>query len=148
VKEIEIELSDETAEAALAAGLLTPEALRRLLEDAIRRQQAADLLLGIADRVAAAGIEPMSMEEIDAEVKTFRAARRRHRMIDYPCLRVTIIESLARPKDGRGRGPFSPSCSCVDDENQQGPSPTHRYAVGTLSHPSDGRGRSTYGSWR
>jgi hypothetical protein len=44
--------------------------------DAIRRWQAADSLLSIADRVAAAGIEPMSMEEIDAEVKTVRAERR------------------------------------------------------------------------
>jgi len=34
------------------------------------------LLLSIADRVAAAGIEPMSMEEIDAEVKAVRAERR------------------------------------------------------------------------
>ena len=32
--------------------------------------------LSIADRVAAAGTEPMSMEEIDAEVKTVRAERR------------------------------------------------------------------------
>jgi hypothetical protein len=44
--------------------------------DAIRRRQAADSLLSIADRVAAAGIEPMSTEEIDAEVKTVRAERR------------------------------------------------------------------------
>jgi hypothetical protein len=34
---------------------LTPQALERLLNDAIGRQQAADSLLGIADRVAAAG---------------------------------------------------------------------------------------------
>jgi len=38
--------------------------------------QAADSLLSIADRVAAAGIEPMSMEEINAEVKAARAQRR------------------------------------------------------------------------
>ena len=42
-------------------GLLTPQALDRLLTDAIRRRQAADSLLMIADRVAAAGVEPMSM---------------------------------------------------------------------------------------
>ncbi|MFL6604632.1 MAG: hypothetical protein ACJ8R9_25315 [Steroidobacteraceae bacterium] len=39
-------------------------------------KQAADSLLSIADRVAAAGIEPMSMEEINAEVKAARAARK------------------------------------------------------------------------
>lgn len=73
---IQIELSEATAKAAREAGLLTPEALDRLLTEAIRRQQAADELLSIADRVAEVGIEPMSMEEIDAEVKAVRAGRR------------------------------------------------------------------------
>ena len=74
---IQIELPDDTAQAARDAGLLTPEALERLLTEALRRKQAADSLLSIADRVAAAGIEPMSMEEINAEVKAARAERRR-----------------------------------------------------------------------
>lgn len=74
---IEIELSDATAKAAREAGLLTSQALDRLLTDALRRKQAADSLLSIADRVAAAGIPPMSMEEINAEVKAARAERRR-----------------------------------------------------------------------
>lgn len=73
---IQIELPDATAQAALAAGLLTPQALDRLLTDALKRQEAADSLLSIADRVAAASIEPMSMEEINAEVKAARAERR------------------------------------------------------------------------
>jgi hypothetical protein len=34
-----IELSDDTAEAARAAGLLTPEALSQLINDAITRQR-------------------------------------------------------------------------------------------------------------
>ena len=73
---IQIELPEATAQAARAAGLLTPQALDRLLTDALRRQEAADSLLSIADRVAAAGIEPMSMDEINAEVKAARAQRR------------------------------------------------------------------------
>jgi hypothetical protein len=73
---IQIELPDSTAKAAKEAGLLTPVALDRLLTDAIRRQQAADALLTIADRAASAGVEPMSMEEVDAEVKAVRARRR------------------------------------------------------------------------
>jgi hypothetical protein len=73
---IQIDLPDATAQAAREAGLLTPEALERLLNEALRRKQAADSLLSIADRVAAAGIEPMSMEEINAEVKAARAARK------------------------------------------------------------------------
>ena len=72
-----IELPDATAQAARDAGLLTPRALDRLLTDALRRRQAADALVSVADRVAEAGIPPMPMEEIDAEVKAVRAARRR-----------------------------------------------------------------------
>lgn len=73
---IEIELPESTAKAAREAGLLTPQALDRLFTDAIKRQQVADSLLSIAERVHAAGVEPMSMEEIDAEVKAYRAERR------------------------------------------------------------------------
>lgn len=73
---IQIELPDATAQAARDAGLLTPQALVRLLTDELKRQEVADSLLSIADRVAAAGIEPMSMEEINAEVKAARAERR------------------------------------------------------------------------
>lgn len=74
---IQIDLPDATAQAAQDAGLLTPEAMLRMLNDALRRRQAADALLSIADRVAAAGIEPMSMEVINTEVKAARAERRK-----------------------------------------------------------------------
>ena len=73
---MEIELPEATVKAASDAGLLAPRALDRLLTDAIKRRQAADSLLSIADRAAAADVEPMSMEEIDAEVKAARADRR------------------------------------------------------------------------
>ena len=73
---IQIELPDATANAARDAGLLTPQALERLINDALRRKQAADSLLSIAERVAAAGIPPMSMEQINAEVKAARAERK------------------------------------------------------------------------
>jgi hypothetical protein len=74
---IQMELPEATAKAAREADLLTPPAIERLLTDAIRRQEAADALLAMADRVAAAGIKPMSMQEMDAEVKATRALRRR-----------------------------------------------------------------------
>ena len=73
----QIELPDSTASAAQAAGLLTPEALDQLLTQALRRRAAANALLSIADRVAAAGIAPMSMQEINAEVKATRSERRK-----------------------------------------------------------------------
>ena len=64
------------ARVRLSAGLGTPQALDRLLSDALRRKEAADALLSIADRVAAAGIDHMSMDVINAEVKAARAERR------------------------------------------------------------------------
>lgn len=73
---IEIELPDATAVAARDAGLLTPASLDRLLIEALGRRHAADRLLSIADRVAGAGAEPMSMDEINAEVKAARIERR------------------------------------------------------------------------
>ncbi len=78
---IQIELPDATAEAAQAAGLLTSEALDRLLSTALRRRQAADWLLSIADEVVAAEVPPMSETEIQAEVKAARKALR-HRAAD------------------------------------------------------------------
>lgn len=74
---IQIDLPDETVKAAQEAGLLTPQALARLIAEAVRRRQAIDSLLSIADRVAATGIPPMSMEEICEEVRAVRAERRR-----------------------------------------------------------------------
>ena len=74
---IQIDLPEATVRAAREAGLLTTQSLDRLLTDALRRRQAADGLLSIADRVAAEKIEAISMQEIDAEVKAYRAERRR-----------------------------------------------------------------------
>ena len=74
---IQIDLPDATAQAAHDAGLLTPEAMMGLLNDALRRRQAADALLSIADRVEVANIPSMPMEEINAEIKSARAERRK-----------------------------------------------------------------------
>lgn len=76
---VHIELPDTTAQAALDAGLLTPQALNRLLNEALRKREAGNALLSIADRVANAGLAPMSMQEINAEVKATRSARREQR---------------------------------------------------------------------
>lgn len=74
---VQIELSDSAARVARAEGLLTPRALARLLTEEIKRRRATDYLLSLAPRVAKAGIPPMSMKEIDAEVKAVRAKRRK-----------------------------------------------------------------------
>ncbi len=70
-----IDLPDNIAKEAKDAGLLTPEVLAQLLKDAMRRQ-AGRRLLDAAKRLQAAGIPPVSEEEIVAEVKAVRAARR------------------------------------------------------------------------
>jgi len=70
-----IDLPDNIAQEAKDAGLLTPEALAQLFKDAVRRQ-AGRRLLNAAKRIQAAGIPPMSDEEIVAEVKVVRAERR------------------------------------------------------------------------
>ena len=51
--------------------------MTKIQAEAIKRRRAADFLLAIANRVAKAGIAPLSMKEIDAEVKAVRAKRRR-----------------------------------------------------------------------
>ena len=72
---IKIELPDGLAERASKAGLLSDAAIQQLLEEAMRRQ-AGRALLDMARRLQAAGIEPMTMDEIDAEVKVARRERR------------------------------------------------------------------------
>ena len=48
---VEIELPEATAQAAKAAGLLTPQALDRLLSNALRKREAVQSLRSIADDV-------------------------------------------------------------------------------------------------
>lgn len=73
--ELVVKLPDELAQRARSAGLLTDSAIQRLLEEAMRRE-AGRRLMQVAARLHAAGIEPMSEEEIVAEVKAARAERR------------------------------------------------------------------------
>jgi hypothetical protein len=73
--EVLVKLPDDLAQRAKIAGLLSDSAIQRLLEEAMRRE-AGRKLMEVAGRLHAAGIEPMSDEEIVAEVKAVRAERR------------------------------------------------------------------------
>jgi hypothetical protein len=73
--DVVVKLPDELAVRAKNAGLLSDTAIQRLLEEAMRRQ-AGQSLLRVAEQLHAAGIEPMTDEEIVAEVKAARAERR------------------------------------------------------------------------
>ena len=73
--ELVVKLPDELAQRAKSAGLLTDSAIQQLLEEAMRRE-AGRRLRQAAETLHAAGVEPMSEEEIVAEVNAARAERR------------------------------------------------------------------------
>jgi hypothetical protein len=54
---------------------LNTDSLQRLLREAVHSRRIAQLALA-RQRVAEAGVEPMSLEEIQAEVDAVRAERR------------------------------------------------------------------------
>lgn len=72
---LQVNLPDDLAQRAQSAGLLTDAAIQKLLEEAIRRE-AGRRFLEMGKRLQAANIPPMSDEEVVAEVKAVRAARR------------------------------------------------------------------------
>lgn len=73
--ELQLDLPDQLARDAQAAGLLTPKALRGLLKDAMQRRAAQELLAG-AQRASEAGSKPLSMRQIQAEVKAVRREKK------------------------------------------------------------------------
>ena len=75
---IELELPDQLAEDARNAGLLSSEAIERLLREQLRKH-SVDELFEMADRLAAVDLPPMSEKEVQAEVDEVRAERRRAR---------------------------------------------------------------------
>lgn len=70
--ELRLDLPDRLAEDATRLGLLEPETLRTLLREAVRNRRLAQLAEA-RERVAAAGIEPMSEDEILSEIDSYRA---------------------------------------------------------------------------
>lgn len=76
---VQITLPDQLARDAQAAGLLAPDALEKLLREAMERRAAVDQLFEAMDRSVALNLPEMSMEEIQAEVDAVRAERRARR---------------------------------------------------------------------
>ena len=73
--EMKLTLSERLTKEAQAAGLLNPKAIEKLLREAVRRQ-ALRQFLSVSDRVEAAGIPPLSLDEIQEEVNVVRKAKR------------------------------------------------------------------------
>jgi hypothetical protein len=74
--DIKLSLPEPLATQAARLGLLEPESLRALLADAVRTRRLERLAEARA-RIAAAGIEPLSTQEIEARIAADRAERQR-----------------------------------------------------------------------
>lgn len=73
--ELKLSLPDGLAKDAASMGLLDPDSLQALLREAVRNRRIAKLTEA-RKKIAAAGIPPMMMEEIQAEIDADRAERR------------------------------------------------------------------------
>lgn len=73
--ELKLNLPDQLAKDAAQMGLLKPDSLQMLLREAVRKRRIAQLAEA-RERVAAAGIEPMTPEEIQEEIDAYRAEQR------------------------------------------------------------------------
>ena len=71
-----INLPDNLAKEAQDAGLLDPEAIETMLRETLRRQHIEELRQSM-EKMAAADIPPMTMEEIQAEIDAYRREVRR-----------------------------------------------------------------------
>ena len=72
---IQIQLPDDLVQDAQAAGLLTPDAIERLLRERLRRQ-AGDALRVMWNRMPREELTPEIEEVINEEVQAVRAERR------------------------------------------------------------------------
>ncbi|MBI3523918.1 MAG: hypothetical protein HY066_05215 [Betaproteobacteria bacterium] len=73
---IQIQLPDELAQDAQAAGLLAPEAIERLLREQLRKQ-AGEALREMWARMPGEELTPEIEQMIDEEVQAVRAERRK-----------------------------------------------------------------------
>ena len=71
--ELTVNLPDELASKAQAAGLLNSEAIEKL------RKQAGQELRAMMDKLNADGTPPMTEDEVQAEIEAYRAERRAKR---------------------------------------------------------------------
>ena len=76
--EIKLELPDALAREVARMGLLEPNTLQDVLRDAVRGR-LVQLLLEARKRIAASGLAPLTMEEIQTEIESDRARRRNAR---------------------------------------------------------------------
>ena len=74
--EVKLNLPDQIAREARRAGLLSGQAIERLIEEAVRRE-AGKRLLDAMQRMREANVPPLTEKDIADEVKAVRAARKK-----------------------------------------------------------------------
>src|SRR3989338_3515072 len=74
--EVKLNLPDSLAKEATRMGLLNPDRLQVMLREAVRSRHITTLAEA-RRKIAAAGVAPMTMEEIQAEIEADRAERRK-----------------------------------------------------------------------
>jgi hypothetical protein len=72
---IQLELPDALAQEVARMGLLEPNAMQVLLREAVRARRI-ECLAEARRKITAAGVPPLTMEEISSEIKADRAERR------------------------------------------------------------------------
>lgn len=73
--EVKLDLPESLAKEAQQAGLLTSQAIETMLREAVRSRRITRLVEARRN-IAAAGVAPLTMEEIQAEIDADRAERR------------------------------------------------------------------------
>lgn len=73
---VQITLPDALAQEATRAGLLAPDKIESMLRERLR-QERIDRLRLVRSALAAAPMEPLTPEEIGAEIEAYRSEQRR-----------------------------------------------------------------------
>jgi len=73
---VELDLPDGLIQQARQMGLLDNRRVGELLADEVRRRNAGQELKNVLDEIRSVPGEPLTMDEIGAEIKTARAERR------------------------------------------------------------------------
>jgi hypothetical protein len=74
IVDFKITLPDKLRKEAEQAGLLTPKAMERLLREEIRRRRVEGFFTA-ADKLTALDSKPLTVDEIEAEIRASRTSR-------------------------------------------------------------------------
>jgi len=73
--EVKLDLPDELANEARRMGLLDPKTLQSVLREAVR-SRLVERLFEARKRIAASGLAPLTIEEVQTEIEADRTERR------------------------------------------------------------------------